>query len=258
MNRPSAVRYVPTIGLGVSVRSRRGSRSTPNRPAARRGPVAHIAVARSELSTMTASPVRSRWKSAAEIPPAIVARRSRRRRRGPVGRSGSRRRVRDDVRGPAAAPEGGPVVPTHFGVGTPLTLARTPHVNDGRVDGADVLDVDGQLATRLRAEMARNTSAVADSSRRILRPSAEPRSRPTERFPLFGSSIMWATPPGPVGTSPEAARPRSGVPTLRMLDLDDVGAPLGQHRPRNRDVRPRRHLDDLDAIHNSHGCSVPP
>jgi hypothetical protein len=32
-----------------------------------------MAVARSELSTMTASPVRSRWKSAAEIPPAIVS-----------------------------------------------------------------------------------------------------------------------------------------------------------------------------------------
>ena len=34
--------------------------------------VAHMAVPSSELSTMEGSPVRSRWKRAAEIPPAIV------------------------------------------------------------------------------------------------------------------------------------------------------------------------------------------
>ena len=46
----------------------------PNSPAANEeAPVAHIAVASSELSTITASPVRWRWKRAAEIPPAMVS-----------------------------------------------------------------------------------------------------------------------------------------------------------------------------------------
>ncbi len=35
-------------------------------------PIAHIAVDSSEMSTTVASPVRSRWRSAAEMPPAMV------------------------------------------------------------------------------------------------------------------------------------------------------------------------------------------
>ena len=35
-------------------------------------PIAHIAVDSSEMSTTFASPVRSRWRSAAEMPPAMV------------------------------------------------------------------------------------------------------------------------------------------------------------------------------------------
>ncbi len=35
-------------------------------------PIAHIAVESSEMSTTGASPVRSRWRSAAEMPPAMV------------------------------------------------------------------------------------------------------------------------------------------------------------------------------------------
>ena len=46
----------------------------PNSPAAKEeAPVAHMAVPRRELSTTTGSPVRSRWKRAAEMPPAMVS-----------------------------------------------------------------------------------------------------------------------------------------------------------------------------------------
>ena len=60
--RPSEVLYMPTMGFGVSVRSRAGIRVIPKRPAAmEEAAVAHMAVPSRELSTMDGSPVRSRW-----------------------------------------------------------------------------------------------------------------------------------------------------------------------------------------------------
>ncbi len=61
-------------------------------------------------------------------------------------------------------------------------------------------------------KLVTNTSAVAAIFNNSSRPSSDFRSSPTERLPRLGSSIMWATPPGPVGTRPEAARPRWGSP----------------------------------------------
>ena len=78
-----------TRGLGPAARSPRGSLEIPNSPAARMlAPVAHMAVLRRELSTTRASPVRSRWNRAAQIPPAIVMPPSRSPNAGPGGGAG--------------------------------------------------------------------------------------------------------------------------------------------------------------------------
>ena len=68
------------------------------------------------------------------------------------------------------------------------------------------------------------------------------------RLPRFGCSISgWnepaATPPVP---SLQAALRVAGE---RVLDLDDVGAPVGQHRARRRRERELRDLDHLHALH---------
>src|SRR5581483_12184577 len=47
-------------------------------------------------------------------------------------------------------------------------------------------------------------------------------------------------------------QPPLGVTGHGVLDLDDVGPPLGEHRPRRRHVRPRRNLDDAHTVHDSH------
>ena len=73
MNRSSFVLKLLTSGLGILRRSPLGIRVKPKRPAMRMvAPVAQVPWASNELSTISGSPVRSRWKRAAEMPPAMV------------------------------------------------------------------------------------------------------------------------------------------------------------------------------------------
>ena len=62
------------MGLKAAFRSGRGMPLPGGRSllATMSGAIVHMPVPRSETSTIEGSPVRSRWKSAAEIPPAIV------------------------------------------------------------------------------------------------------------------------------------------------------------------------------------------
>jgi hypothetical protein len=41
-----------------------------------------------------------------------------------------------------------------------------------------------------------------------------------------------------------------GVAPLDVLDLDDLGPPLGEQRRRGRDERVLRHLQDPNALHD--------
>ncbi len=66
------------------------------------------------------------------------------------------------------------------------------------------------------------------------------------RLPRFGCSMKWFTPPAPA-TMPELIKPALRVTGLRVLDLDDVGAPVRQHRTGRRHERPRGEFDDADS-----------
>src|SRR5580704_9440145 len=99
-------------------------------------------------------------------------------------------------------------------------------------------------------KLVRNTSAVAASLRRISWPSSLLRSRPTLRLPRLGSSIMWLTARA-TGHQSRVHQATLGIALLRVLDLDDVGPPLGQDGPGDGHVRPCRQLDHPDAVHNA-------
>ena len=100
----------------------------------------HIAVPSSETSISDGSPVRSRRKSAAAIPPATVMppAESPNAARCMIGRGGAGRRQR--VRDAAARPERRGVVAALLGVRAARALAVAAHVDDARVHGTDVLD----------------------------------------------------------------------------------------------------------------------
>src|SRR5579862_5429682 len=62
------------------------------------------------------------------------------------------------------------------------------------------------------SQLVRNTSDLAARPISTSCPSAVPRLMATLRLPRLGSSIMWLTPPGPLGTSPDVMSARCGSP----------------------------------------------
>ena len=55
-----------------------------------------------------------------------------------------------------------------------------------------------------------------------------------------------------------AGQTAHGIAPLDVLDLDDLGAPLGEHGRRRRHECVLRHLQDADALHHrGHGVSFP-
>ena len=106
-------------------------------------PAAHQAVLSSETSISTASPVRSRWNRAAEMPPAMFM--------PPIESpnagmpcdsappsSAGRQRMADA----AARPEGGAVEAADVALGALVAVGAAAGVDDVRVGRADVLDVE--------------------------------------------------------------------------------------------------------------------
>ena len=63
------------------------------------------------------------------------------------------------------------------------------------------------------------------------------------RLPRFGCSTMKLTPPV-LGIRPDVISPRCGSPVDRVLDLEHVGAPVGQHGARGGHEPPLGDLDD--------------
>ena len=72
---------------------------------------------------------------------------------------------------------------------------------------------------------------------------------PTLRLPRLGCSISgWR-----LGSSLESAHVDEaalGVAAHRVLDLDDVGTPVGEDRPRRGHERELGHLEDANALHH--------
>ena len=169
-------------------------------------PIDHSPLPSSETSTTDGSPVRSRFSSAAAIPPARLV---------PgdgvaVGRSGRADhavdpRRRDSGRGACAAPEGGHVVAALDRFLAARSQRTAPGVDDLRVHRADVVDVDAELLPMPGRKLVRNTSARFGQLQQYLAPLGHRHVQPDAALAAVGVLDVG------VGVALDAQRARSGA-----------------------------------------------
>ena len=220
-------------------------------------PMAHSPMPSSDTSTIVASPVRSRWNSAPMIPPAIVM--------APIespkpGAGGTGHEVVLGALGAdrdaGAGPERQRVVGALVGVGATLALAGAAHVDDVRVVGADVLDVDVELRADARELVGEED--VGGGGELVEDVEALGRGEVEAEAPLAPVGVLEQG-VHVVGHDGEPGRGQAphGVAPLDVLDLDDLGAPVGQQRRGRRHEGVLGDLEDADALHHC-GHSQPP
>ncbi len=161
----------------------------------------------------------------------------------------------DDVGTAAPAPERRVVVAGPLGLRSALAEGGAPHVDDVRIDGPDVVHVDLELGPGLGTEVGQEDVGFGGQLQQQV-------------VALLGLEVEGHAALAPVGQLDHVVDPTRagrdqtgvdqsplGIADLGVLDLQDVGPPLGQHGPGDGDVGPGRHLDDLDALHDAfHGA----
>ena len=85
---------------------------------------------------------------------------------------------------------------------------------------------------------------------RMSRPSGDVRSSPRLFFPRFECSSSGCTSSPMSPTTPVRREAAHGVAALDVLDLDDLGAPVGEQRRRGRHEGVLGDLEDPDAPHD--------
>src|SRR5207248_1020166 len=146
-----------------------------------------------------------------------------------------------------AVPVGGAVEAAGLGLVASRALAAAPPVDDRRVAGGDVGDVDAELAPG-RGQEAGEEHVGPLQHRQEQRPPVGVGDVDADR------ALALVTDLPHVG---EAARPRfdapggqapDGVALDGVLDLDDVGPPFGQHGGGRRHQREQTELDDAYSV----------
>ena len=251
-SRPSLVRYRLTSGFGRLSRVIFGGACPNSFDMTMSGELTHIPNASSDTSTTAASPVRSRCNSAAAIDPAIVR---------PLGRSpnaagcvgpyGSSPYFSVFIT-PERAKNDDDVIRALVGVRTFCALAMAAHVDDVRVDGANVLDVEVRPLAGTRQPvgeehvcgLAKLVEGV--ESGRVLKID---RHRLLAVVRLLDEVVDAA---GRVWDEPGGDEATLRVTAVGMLDLEHLGTPLGEHRAGGGHERPCRYLDNADPLHRLH------
>ena len=152
-----------------------------------------------------------------------------------------------------SAPERQRVIRALVGVGAVRALPGSPHVDDLRVVRTDVVDVDPQLRAHTRQLVGEEHVAGG-------------RQPVQDVEALVGHEVeaeAVLTPVGVleqrvhVGWDVDGAAHREtahGVAPLDVLDLDDLGSPVGEERRGGGHEGVLGHLEDADALHHcGHG-----
>ena len=105
------------------------------------------------------------------------------------------------------------------------------------------------LASTPGSLFVRNTSEVAASLARMSRPSSVVRSRARLCLPAVGV-LEQRVHVGGNGDDSAGRQTTHRVAALDVLDLDHLGAPVGQQRRRRGHERVLRHLEDAHAFHH--------
>ena len=258
MKCPSFVRYWFVSGLGDWKWPWCGSSSASRTLAPEIVmPIAHIPADISDTSTMVPAPVRSRWNSAAPIPPASAMPDCRSPKPGPGHRRGEVLPGRGDADGGAGAPPvGDPVEAALPGERTAWALRRAAAVDDPRVAAEHVLRLDAELGPRRRQEVGHeDVGGVHERHQDVA--TLVGVDVETER-PLAAVAHLEE-----VGDALDARRdpPRRDLPDRvaprRVLDLEHLGPPVGKDGGRRRDEHEARHLEHTDAVQRT-WHSTPP
>ena len=122
------------------------------------------------------------------------------------------------------------------------SLARAAYVDDVRVAVANVVDVDAQSFPHVREVVGDEDVGGLDEPVQQLAPLVGRDVEPDGTLPAVGD-LEHEVDAVAARNETRGHEAPLRVTAGRMLDLDDVGAPLREHRARDRDERPRRHLD---------------
>ena len=151
----------------------------------------------------------------------------------------------------APGPERGGVVAALLGVGPLRALPRAARHDDPRVAGPDVVDVHRQLAPHLGQVVGEvDVGALDQLHERLVAIGLGEvdRDRPLAAVGLLHHEVDAAV---AAGQQPRRDEPALGIAGHRVLDLDDVGAPVDQDGARRGHEHPAGQLDDLDAVEGS-------
>ncbi len=216
-------------------------------------PAAHHAVLSSDTSISTASPVRSRWNSAAEMPPAMFIPPIESPKAGmPCGRAPPISSGRQGVTDAAAGPEGGPVEAADEALGSLVAVGAAAGVDDVRVHRPDVLDVELVLLPGLRHVVGQeDVGGLGDLVEHFLAVRGGGDVDADAALAAVGMFDQRVAVGGVELKAAHVDETALGVAAHRVLDLDDVGAPpVGQDRPGRRNERELRDLQYPDAVHH--------
>ena len=154
-----------------------------------------------------------------------------------------------------ATPVGERIVGAAVGVGSALTVAGTPYVDDLGVVGSEVLDVDLELGPHARQlvrqeDVAGRRQSVEDVEAvlgvEVERQALLPAVRVLEQHVDLGAH----------DGEPARCQATHRVASLDVLDLDHLGSPVGEERRCSRHERVLGHFEDADSLHDcGHGSS---
>ena len=146
-----------------------------------------------------------------------------------------------------AGPERERVVRALVGVGPALALAGASHVDDVRVLGADLVDVDLELGAHARQlvgeEHVGRGGQLVEDVEAVVRGEVEAEAA-LAAVRVLEQHVHVARDRGHTRRLESAHR----VAALDVLDLDDLGAPVGEECRRRGHERVLRDLEDADAV----------
>ena len=154
------------------------------------------------------------------------------------------------------APEGGHVVPALDRLLAPRTERAAPGVDDLRVDRADVVDVDAELLPVPWQETGQEHVRAAREVEQHLAPFGYRHVQADAALAAVGVldvRVGVALHPQQTGLAQSALR----IAGDGVFDLDDVGAPLAEHRARRRHESVHRDLENPDSFERAAHDAAP-
>ena len=163
--------------------------------------------------------------------------------------------VGEDVPEAAARPERHRVEPALVGVGTLEALARPDRVDAARVHRPDVVGAQPQLLARRRQE-ARDEH-VGPRDQRVERGAAVVVAQVDRDAALVAVELLEEDVEALDVRDDAQLRVVPQRIARRALDLDDVGAPVGEDRGGRRHEALFRDLEHVHAVEHTHASSLP-